>query len=438
MTIPGPRPAELRDKALVQYRRLLETGELRETEPEASDPQLSFQLAQAAGGSGFLERAASQSLGIAASRAVDGLSGAPGTPVARSRPHAQAGAAQRTWQRRLPECQGDVQRRQNRAADALRPQAPTDCSFVCFRWRGASRSRRAGPAAGFAAGRQTSRHSKRRRRERQPHPKEPGDATPQRRLIDHAPRVPGANRRRPGRGRRCGRIVERRGGTRRGVRAGDRFPTGSTASRAWRSSRPATWAGRRKAGAQVVHTNVVWPYFPLHRDGGGLSEGDARRLRDLVADCRRGGVQLLPRPAALPAGRTGQEAPRLARPSRRLRRSARSSAPTRTTSARASAATTAPGATTSSTCAPSWSPTTGSTASPSTATITLRFVSVPPARQAYKQDRKRDLPAKVDLDDVAYREYLVWRGERLEDHYRRMQQRHQEGERRRGADCRGR
>jgi hypothetical protein len=33
------------------------------------------------------------------------------------------------------------------------------------------------------------------------------------------------------------------------------------------------------------------------------------------------------------------------------------------------------------------------------------------------------LPAKVELDDLAYRKYLVWRGEALEDHYRRLQQR---------------
>jgi len=44
---PGPGPAELQEKALVQYRGLLETGELRESEPVFSDPQLSFQLAQA-------------------------------------------------------------------------------------------------------------------------------------------------------------------------------------------------------------------------------------------------------------------------------------------------------------------------------------------------------------------------------------------------------
>ncbi len=43
-----PAPAELQEKALVQYRGLLETGELHtSSDPELSDPQLSFQLAQA-------------------------------------------------------------------------------------------------------------------------------------------------------------------------------------------------------------------------------------------------------------------------------------------------------------------------------------------------------------------------------------------------------
>ena len=42
-----PAPAELREKALAQYRRLQEAGELQDTEPEAADEQLSFQLAQA-------------------------------------------------------------------------------------------------------------------------------------------------------------------------------------------------------------------------------------------------------------------------------------------------------------------------------------------------------------------------------------------------------
>jgi len=45
---PGPAPDDLQQKALVQYRGLVETGELRSvSDPVLSDPQLSFQLAQA-------------------------------------------------------------------------------------------------------------------------------------------------------------------------------------------------------------------------------------------------------------------------------------------------------------------------------------------------------------------------------------------------------
>jgi Lon protease-like protein len=51
---PGPGPTDLQEKALVQYRGLLETGELRESEPVMSDPQLSFQLAQAVQDMDFL------------------------------------------------------------------------------------------------------------------------------------------------------------------------------------------------------------------------------------------------------------------------------------------------------------------------------------------------------------------------------------------------
>jgi Lon protease-like protein len=44
---PGPAPADLQEKALVQYRGLLETGELHDAAPTLNDPQLSFQLAHA-------------------------------------------------------------------------------------------------------------------------------------------------------------------------------------------------------------------------------------------------------------------------------------------------------------------------------------------------------------------------------------------------------
>lgn len=42
----APAPPELREKALAQYRRLQEAGELETAEPETADEQLSFQLAQ--------------------------------------------------------------------------------------------------------------------------------------------------------------------------------------------------------------------------------------------------------------------------------------------------------------------------------------------------------------------------------------------------------
>ena len=50
-----------------------------------------------------------------------------------------------------------------------------------------------------------------------------------------------------------------------------------------------------RAGAQVVHTNLIWPYFPLRRDGGGLAKAEAaaaKRCLEAVtasADQRHGG-----------------------------------------------------------------------------------------------------------------------------------------------------
>src|SRR4051812_32257807 len=40
-----------------------------------------------------------------------------------------------------------------------------------------------------------------------------------------------------------------------------------------------------RAGVEVAHPTLVWPYSPLRRAGGGLGKADARKLRALVADC---------------------------------------------------------------------------------------------------------------------------------------------------------
>jgi Lon protease-like protein len=50
----SPAPAELREKALVQYRSLRDAGEPPSAEPELEDKQLSFQLAQTLGDVDFL------------------------------------------------------------------------------------------------------------------------------------------------------------------------------------------------------------------------------------------------------------------------------------------------------------------------------------------------------------------------------------------------
>jgi hypothetical protein len=177
-----------------------------------------------------------------------------------------------------------------------------------------------------------------------------------------------------------------------------------------------------RAGAQVIHGNAVWPYFPLRRDGGGLRPEDDRRLRKFVEDCQVCGARLvLGLPPFPPVELVKQH--------------------------------------------PDWR------IHPDDTGAVLKLVPeedklgtrlgcnlgpwgdhlidvcvelvhdfqvdgfsfdgnyhpalcyCPACKAAYRKDRSRALPARVNLEDVAYREYLVWRGERLEGHYRRMQQR---------------
>lgn len=47
----------------------------------------------------------------------------------------------------------------------------------------------------------------------------------------------------------------------------------------------------------------------------------------------------------------------------------------------------------------------------------------PYEKSLYRRETGRDIPPKIDLNDVAYREYLVWADEKLEQWYRRLGQR---------------
>ncbi len=172
------------------------------------------------------------------------------------------------------------------------------------------------------------------------------------------------------------------------------------------------------AGAQVLHTNLVWPYFPLRRDGGGLSAADRAKLRGLVADPpHRAALQGDPRPAAVHAGRPGQEASGLAH---RAEERHRLKPPTDKDLGTRSGCNNGP-----------WGDYLIDVCAELIEDFSLDGFSFDgnyhpplchcPACQASYQADWQDAPAAQPIfDEVAYRQYLVWRGERLEDHYRKL------------------
>jgi hypothetical protein len=183
---------------------------------------------------------------------------------------------------------------------------------------------------------------------------------------------------------------------------------------------PGEVAKAAAAGAQVVHTNLVWPYFPLRADGGGLSKEDDRKLRDLVADCKKAGVRLcLGLPPFPPVELVKTHADWRVHPDDSDK--AEKVAPAEDDLGTRLCCNLGP-----------WGDYLIDVCSELVADYGLAgfsfdgnyhpaLCSCPACKAAYKEDRNRAPPPKADLDDVAYREYLVWRGGRLEDHYRRMQ-----------------
>ncbi len=178
-------------------------------------------------------------------------------------------------------------------------------------------------------------------------------------------------------------------------------------------------ADAAKAGVQVVHTNLVWPYYPLARDGGGLSPTDDRALHVLADSCHRYGMRLcLGLPPFPPVGLV------LAHPDWRVQ----------PTDAPVAVAPREDDLGTRVGCnLGPWGDYLIAVCAELVKSYGLDGFSFdgnyhpplcfcPACKTAYRADRNRDIPPRIDLDDVAYREYLVWRGERHEDHYRRLQQ----------------
>jgi hypothetical protein len=177
-----------------------------------------------------------------------------------------------------------------------------------------------------------------------------------------------------------------------------------------------------KAGVQVIHTNVVWPYYPLRRDGGGLGPEDAARLHKLVDESRRRGIRVcLGLPPFPPVALVK------AHPEWRVHPDDKGTvlgvAPREDNLGTRVGCNLGP-----------WGDYLIEVCAELVEDYGLAGFSFdgnyhpplcycPACKAAYRAEKGRDLPPKVDLDNLEYREYLVWRGEKLEDHYRRMQRR---------------
>lgn len=172
-------------------------------------------------------------------------------------------------------------------------------------------------------------------------------------------------------------------------------------------------------GVQVAHGNAVWPYFPLRRDGGGLDAKDAQLLRDFVERCHRNKMKLV---LGLPPFPSVELAKR--HPDWRVQPD--DSGKVLKLEPREDNLGTRLGCNLG-----PWGD--------YLIDVCVELVKdyqvdgysfdgnyhppichCPHCKKAYRDERQRDIPPKINLDDVAYREYLVWRGERLEDHYLRL------------------
>lgn len=176
------------------------------------------------------------------------------------------------------------------------------------------------------------------------------------------------------------------------------------------------------AGTQVVQTNLIWPYYPLRRDGGGLSVEDRQRLKKLVDACHTRGMKLvLGLPPFPPASLIRDH------PDWRIH--------PKPTGAILKVEPREDDLGTRNPCnLGPWGDYFIELCAELVQDYQLDGYSFdgnyhpalcycPACKAAYRAELGGDLPNKVDLDDLDYRRYLIWRGRKLEDHYRRLQER---------------
>jgi hypothetical protein len=184
---------------------------------------------------------------------------------------------------------------------------------------------------------------------------------------------------------------------------------------------PGEVAKAAQAGVQVVHGNAVWPYSPLRRDGGGLRPDDDRLLRQFADECHRHQMKLVLGLPPFPPVELVQKHPQWRvypdDSGMALRIPVENDLGTRV------CCNLGP-----------WGDYLIDVCCELVDDYHVDGFSFdgnyhpplcycPACKEAYRGDQNAKLPTRADLDDVAYRQYVVWRGERLEDHYRRMQRR---------------
>lgn len=177
-----------------------------------------------------------------------------------------------------------------------------------------------------------------------------------------------------------------------------------------------------RAGVQVIHTNLIWPYYPLKRDGFGLSEKDDAALRNMVETCHRLGMKLSLGLPPFPPVHLVKE-----HPDWRMHPDDTGSIltvePVEENLGTRNPCNNGP-----------WGDYLIDICGELVRDYALDGFSYdgnyhaaicycPACKAAYRADRQSEIPVAVNLDDVAYREYLVWRGERLIQHYLRLKRR---------------
>lgn len=175
-------------------------------------------------------------------------------------------------------------------------------------------------------------------------------------------------------------------------------------------------------GVQVCHGNAVWPYYPLRRDGGGLSDADRKLMQQIIDTSHQHGMKyclgLPPFPSV---------AHMLAHPEWRVHPDDSDAAlkiePREENLGTRLGCNNGPWGDYLIDLCVELMQDFGIDGYSFDGNYHPPICYCPSCKTTYRAATGKPIPPAVNLDDVLYREYLVWRGERLERHYAKLQER---------------